>query len=109
MADRLPDEIKAVMENGVPVILATCSSDGIPNATIISQVYYVDSNTVAVSFQFFNKTSRNVRENPHASLCLNDLLTSSKWLLQVEYDHSETEGAIFEQMDMHIEAIASAT
>ena len=109
MADRLPDEIKAVMENGVPVILATCSSDGIPNATIISQVYYVDSNTVAVSFQFFNKTSRNVRENPHASLCLNDLLTSSKWLLQVEYDHAETEGPIFEQMDMHIEAIASAT
>ena len=53
MADRLPDEIKAVMENGVPVILATCSSDGIPNATIISQVYYVDRDTVAVSFQFF--------------------------------------------------------
>ena len=109
MADRLPDEIKAVMENGVPVILATCSGDGIPNATIISQVYYVDPNTVAVSFQFFNKTSRNVRENPHASLCLNDLLTSNKWLLQVEYDHSETEGPIFEAMDMHIEAIASAT
>ena len=109
MGDRLPDEIKGVMENGVPVILATCSSDGIPNATIISQVYYVDPNTVAVSFQFFNKTSRNVRENPHASLCLNDLLTSNKWLLQVEYDHSETEGPIFETMDMHIEAIASAT
>ena len=108
-ADRLPDEIKGVMENGVPVILATCSSDGIPNATIISQVYYVDPSTVAVSFQFFNKTSRNVRENPHASLCLNDLLTSNKWLLQVEYDHSETEGPIFETMDMHIEAIASAT
>ena len=108
-ADRLPDEIKGVMENGVPVILATCSSDGVPNATIISQVYYVDPNTVAVSFQFFNKTSRNVRENPHASLCLNDLLTSNKWLLQVEYDHSETAGPIFETMDMHIEAIASAT
>ena len=109
MVDRLPDELKGVMENGVPVILATCSSDGIPNATIISQVYYVDPNTVAVSFQFFNKTGRNVRENPHASLCLNDLLTSNKWLLQVEYDHSETAGPIFETMDMHIEAIASAT
>lgn len=109
MAGQLPEEIKPVMENGVPVVLATCSRDGIPNATIISQVYYVDSNTVAVSFQFFNKTSRNVRENPHASLCLNDLQASQKWLLQVEYDHAETEGPIFEEMDMRIEAIASAT
>ena len=109
MAGQLPDEIKPVMDNGVPVMLATCSSDGIPNATIISQVFYVDANTVAVSFQFFNKTSRNVRENPHASLCLNDLQASEKWLLQVEYDHAETEGPIFEKMDMHIEAIASAT
>ena len=40
---------------------------------------------------------------------INDLLTSNKWLLQVEYDHSETAGPIFETMDMHIEAIASAT
>ena len=61
MADRLPDEIKAVMENGVPVIRATCSGDGVPNATIISQVSYVDPNTVAVSFQFFNKTSHQSR------------------------------------------------
>lgn len=109
MAAQLPDEIKPVMQNGVPVILATCSKDGTPNATIISQVYYVDATTVAVSFQFFNKTVRNVRENPHASLCLNDLQSSEKWLLQVEYDHAETEGPIFEEMDMHIEAIASAT
>ena len=109
MAGQLPDEIKPVMDNGIPVMLATCSSGGIPNVTIISQVYYVDANRVAVSFQFFNKTSRNVQENPHASLCLSDLQASEKWLLQVEYEHPETEGPIFEKMDMHIEAIASAT
>lgn len=109
MTAKLPNEIRPVMENGVPVLLATCSPDGVPNTTIISQVYYVDAETVAVSFQFFNKTSRNVRENPHASICLNDVRNSEKWLLQVDYDHSETEGPVFEKMDMHIEAIASAT
>jgi len=109
MAGQLPEEIKAVMDNGVPVLLATCSKAGIPNTTIISQVYYVDANTVALSFQFFNKTTRNVRENHRAAICLNDLHSSEKWLLQVEFDHAETEGPIFEQMDMHIEAIASAT
>ena len=106
---QLPEEIKQVMANGIPAIVVTSSAAGVPNATIISQVYYVDTAHVALSFQFFNKTSRNLRENPHASLCLIDLQASEKWLLQVEYEHAETEGPIFEKMDMHIEAIASAT
>jgi hypothetical protein len=106
---KLPDDIKPVMQNGIPATVVTCSADGIPNTTIISQVYYVDPAHVALSFQFFNKTIRNVRENPHACVALNDVLGDAKWILDVQYDHSETEGKIFEEMDMQIEAIASAT
>ena len=106
---KLPDEIREVMENGVPVILATCSRDGIPNVSIVSQVYYVDSGRVAISFQFFNKTIRNVRENPQASVVLNDLQKRERWVLSVEYDHSETDGPIFDSMNLQIEAIATAT
>lgn len=104
----LPDEIRPVMENGVPVILGTCSASGIPNSTIVSEVYYVDPTHVAVSFQFFNKTVRNVRENPRACLILNDLFKAERWMLDVLYEHSETEGPIFDEMSMRIEAIASA-
>jgi hypothetical protein len=106
---KLPDEIKPVMQNGIPATVVTCSADGIPNTTIISQVYYVDPTHVALSFQFFNKTIRNVRENPHACVALNDVEGAKKWILDVQYDHSETEGTIFDEMDMRIEAIASAT
>lgn len=106
---KLPDEVKPVMQNGIPAIIVTCSADGVPNATIISQVYYVDPGHVALSFQFFNKTIRNVRENPHACVALNDLAGNTKWILDLRYDHSETDGPIFEEMDMQIEAIASAT
>ena len=106
---RLPDAIKPVMENGVPADVISCSADGIPNTTIISQAYYVDAQHVALSFQFFNKTVRNVRENPNACVLLNDVEGSTCWFLQVHYDHSETEGPIFDEMDMQIEAIASAT
>jgi hypothetical protein len=109
MTARLPDEIRPVMENGVPVAIATCSSDGIPNVTIVSEVYYVDPGRVALSFQFFSKTVRNVRENPHATIVLNEPVAGRRWVLSVEYDHSETEGPIFDTMDMQIEAIASAT
>jgi len=106
---KLPDEIRPVLENGVPSILATCSADGVPNTTIISQAYYVDPEHVALSFQFFSKTIRNVRENPHACLCLNDMDGRSYWVLDLAYEHSQTEGPIFEEMEMQIEAIASAT
>ncbi len=105
----LPAEIRAVMENGIPVILATCSRDGIPNVSIVSQVYYLDPKRVAVSFQFFNKTIVNVRENPYAMIVLNDIPHAQRWQLDVEYDHSETDGPVFDDMNLQIEAIASAT
>ena len=105
----LPEEIRPVMENGVPALLVTCSADGVPNTTILSQVYFVDQTHVALSFQFFSKTVRNVQENPHACVCLNDIAGYANWILQIQYDHSETAGTIFDEMDMQIEAIASAT
>lgn len=109
MSARLPEEIRAVMENGVPVVLATCSADGVPNASIISEVTWVDSEHVALSFQFFSKTIRNVRENPKATLVLNDIAGNRRWVLRADYLRSETSGPIFDAMDMQIEAIASAT
>jgi hypothetical protein len=105
----LPDEIRSVLENGVPCVLATCSRDGVPNATILSQAYYVDPQHLALSFQFFSKTIRNVRENPSACLCLSDMDRDLFWIVDLEYEHSQTEGPIFDVMDMQIEAIASAT
>lgn len=106
---RLPGDIKPVMDNGVPAVMVTCSAAGVPNATVISQVYYVDDTHVALSFQFFSKTIQNVRENPRAFVCLNDLVGHAHWVLDLEFQRSETEGPIFDTMDMQIEAIASAT
>jgi hypothetical protein len=106
---RLPPEIRTVLDNGVPALMATCSADGTPNVTVISQVYYVDDSHVALSFQFFNKTIRNVRENPRAWAGLTDFFEQVDWMLDLEFERSETDGPIFDAMDMKIEAIASAT
>jgi hypothetical protein len=105
----LPPEIRPVLENGVPAVMVTCSADGTPNVTVISQVYYVDPTHAALSFQFFSKTIRNVRENPFAFVCINDLAGHASWVLRLEFQHTETEGSIFDAMDMQIEAIASTT
>jgi adenylate cyclase len=105
----LPDEIRSVIDNGIPVILATCSADGVPNVSIVSEVTWVDAGHVALSFQFFSKTIRNVRENPRARLLLNDHAGGRRWILDVHYVRSETEGPLFDAMEMQIEAVASLT
>src|SRR5262245_55107736 len=103
----LPDEIQAAMQGVVPSCVVTCSADGTPNASAISQVYYVDSGHVALSHQFFNKTKRNIGENPKAAVWLIHPESFDTWDLELEFDHSETSGPIFDAMNMQIEAIAS--
>jgi adenylate cyclase len=91
----------------IPAALFTCSKDGTPNAAFLSHVDYVDSTHVALSFQFFNKSKRNVAENPQALVRLIDPDTSQGWRLKLRYVRSETEGPVFERMALRIEAIAS--
>jgi hypothetical protein len=103
----LPDEIKAAMQGVIPSHVVTCSADGTPNASAISQVYYVDGDHVALSHQFFNKTKRNLQENPKAAVWLIHPETFETWDLELLFDHSETSGKVFDTMNMQIEAIAS--
>lgn len=105
----LPNEIKPAMQGVVPSHVATCSLDGTPNITTVSQVYYVDPDHVALSYQFFSKTIRNIRENPRALVWVINPETLESWDLEIEYDHSDTSGPVFDTMDMQIEAIASMT
>ena len=50
-----------------------------------------------------------MRENPRAAVCVNDILGRAHWILALEFERSETQGPVFDAMDMRIEAIASAT
>jgi hypothetical protein len=103
----LPDEIKAAMQGVIPSHVVTCSHDGTPNASALSQVYYVDADHVALSHQFFNKTKRNLEENPRAMAWVISPETFEAWDLELEFVRSETSGPIFDIMEMQIEAIAS--
>ena len=91
----------------LPAQLFTCSSDGIPNSAYLSHVDYVDPEHVALSFQFFNKSRRNIAENPHALVFVIDPDSGQGWSLRLLYERSETSGPLFERMALRIEAIAS--
>ena len=54
-----------------PSWITSCSASGEPNTTVISQIWYVDESHVALSFQFFNKTKKNISESINKSLKIN--------------------------------------
>lgn len=101
------ESLTTCLQGLLPAQLFTCSSDGVPNATYLSHVEYVDASHVALSFQFFNKSRRNIAENPQALVMLQDPDTGQGWRLRLKYERSETEGPLFERMALRIEAIAS--
>ncbi len=103
----IPDELQPALQGALPGTVATCSLDGEPNASFITQIHYVDEFHVALSRQFFNKTARNMMENSQVEVIAAPPETGEDWRLVVEYIRSETEGELFEEMDMQLEAIAS--
>jgi GAF domain-containing protein/predicted pyridoxine 5'-phosphate oxidase superfamily flavin-nucleotide-binding protein len=105
-APSLP-EIRACFEGAIPAMMATCAEDGTPNVAYISQVYYVDERHVALSFQFFNKTRRNILANPHGSVLVMDPVTAGFYRLQMRYLRTETKGPLFEGMKAQLAGIAS--
>jgi adenylate cyclase len=103
------EDLRPCFQGVIPSVIATCSRSGEPNVTYLSQVHYLDERHVALSCQFFNKTRRNVEENPYASVVVYDPLTFDAWRLRLRLDHCETEGELFDSMAMRIEVIASHT
>ena len=88
------------MQGVIPSTITTCSAAGEPNTTVITQVWYVDEDHVALSHQFFNKTRRNIAENPQVAAMICSPEDFSTYSLSLVYERTETEGPLFDEMDM---------
>jgi adenylate cyclase len=101
------DTIRNCLEGFVPAMIATCDEEGTPNVALLSQVHYVDPEHVALSYQFFNKTRRNVLKTKTASVRLTDPVTVAMYRLGLKYERTQTSGPLFESMKAKLAGIAS--
>jgi adenylate cyclase len=93
----------------IPSVVASSDASGMPNVTYVSQIYLIDDRHVALSCQFFNKTRRNLDENPNTAVEVYDPLTMQAYRLRLRFLRSEKTGPLFDTMAMRIQAIASHT
>ena len=64
----ITEEHLPALQGMFPSWITTCSAAGEPNTTVISQVWYVDEEHVALSFQFFQQDQKEPRGKPQC-LC----------------------------------------
>jgi adenylate cyclase len=103
------DAIRDCLEGVIPATVATCAPDGTPNVSYVSQIHYVDSGHVALTFQFFNKTRENVLAHPRAAVLAVHPLTAARYRLELDYLRTEMAGPLFESMKAKLAGIASHT
>jgi predicted pyridoxine 5'-phosphate oxidase superfamily flavin-nucleotide-binding protein len=102
-------DIESCFEGIIPAEIATASADGVPNITHLSRVHMVDDEHVALSNQFFSKTTRNLAENPRASVVVVDPLTYDTYRMLLQYERTERRGPLFDRLRRDIDAIAALT
>ena len=99
-------DIERCFGGAIPAVLATASAGGLPNVTYISRAHRVDDERVALSNQFMSKTSRNLADNPRASLLLMDPLTHDEFRLSLVYERTERRGPVFDRLRADVDALA---
>ena len=91
----------------IPPMIATCSADGEPNVTHLSQLHLIDDQHVALSNQFFGKTSANLAENPAACVLVTDSQTYDTYRFLLRFERTESSGPVFDGLRASIDAIAA--
>jgi adenylate cyclase len=102
-------QIARCFQGVIPSLVASADATGMPNITYVSQIHLIDDTHVALSCQFFNKTRRNLDQNPNATVEVYDPLTMQAYRLRLRFLRSEKSGPLFDTMAMRIQAIASHT
>lgn len=101
------DTIRECLEGIIPGHVVTSDTGGMPNVAFLSQAEFVDNDHLALSYQFFNTTRRNVLAGSPVRLLLTSHLTARQYRLSLQYLRTETAGPLFERMKAKLSGIAA--
>ena len=65
---KVTEEIKESLKSTKVAYLSTATKNGTPNVVPIAAFKFLDDETLLISDQFFNKTLKNLQENPQIAL-----------------------------------------
>ena len=100
-------QIQEALQGILPSVITTVSKENIPNLSYISQAHFIDDKHLAISWQFFNKTYRNLQDNARFSVIVTSPSTFSMWKIDMIYTEFLSEGDLFDELEVALEAIAS--
>lgn len=103
------DSILPAFEGVLPATVATCSPDGVPNISFLSIVRRVDAERIALTNQFFSKTTENLSANSLVTVRVVHPGDMSQYDLYGRYLHTETSGYLFDSMRAQLDAVAAQT
>lgn len=103
------DSFRDCFDGVIPGMITTVGQDGMPNLAYVSQAQFIDETRLALTFQFFNSTRRNILAHPYARLALVHPFTAAQYRLAIHYLHTETSGPLFANMKAKLSSIASHT
>ena len=88
----IPDYVRAVFTDHRTIAIGTSTRDGVPNTVFIGSWWWRDDETILVVDNFFNKTRKNLEENPVASLVVWDRINRRSYQLKCSASiHTEGE------------------
>ena len=107
MSSLITDEMHHALQGLIPSVIATASANGVPNLTYISQVHFVNDDHLAISWQFLNKTWKNIQENPDFSVVVTAPVSWAMWKINLRFTELQKEGELFDELAIALEAIAT--
>lgn len=100
--------IRDSFEGVIPSVIATMDASGQPNISYLSHIYYIDERHVALSNQFFSKTSENIRNSNRASAMVVSGRTGVQHILDITFKESLQAGPLFDRLSAHLKAMGHA-
>ena len=102
-------EVRRILEGVIPPAMCSVSADGVPHVNYLSHAEYVDPEHIALTFQFFNSTRRNILATHRVALAVDDPYTGASVVMQLQYLRTETSGPVFERLRAKLAGIAAHT